>query len=129
MPGFRKQYVDVWLAQALRGQVPGAVLIALWAVQIVYWTYFHGRTGQTPAKRWLRLRVVRGNGQSVGYVNAFLRAVGTIAGGIPWGVGYLVAFFNPHRRALHDWLAGTVVLSTPTAGKSKIASKRDATDL
>lgn len=78
-------------------------------------SYFHYVSGQTPGKRIAGVRVVAlgtldylSLGQSVG------RYAGTQVSGCLCGIGYLMAAFNPEKRALHDFIAGTrVVYSEP----------------
>lgn len=78
-------------------------------------SFYHYVSGQTPGKRIVGVRVVdQGTlgylslGQSVG------RYAGSQVSGCLCGVGYLMAAFNPEKRALHDYIAGTrVVYSEP----------------
>jgi uncharacterized RDD family membrane protein YckC len=79
-------------------------------VQISYFTYYHGRYGQTPGKRLLRIRVVDGLGITPGYKRAFLRAIGSLVSQMPMFMGYLFFFLSPARRTFHDLLTGTLVV-------------------
>lgn len=73
---------------------------------IVWSTFFVWIGGTTPGKWALHLRVVTaGEDERAGFAAAFKRACGSC---IPFS--FLVAFFNPERRALHDYLAGTRVI-------------------
>ncbi len=68
--------------------------------------------GQTPGKRLQRIRVIRLNGQPIGWLESsirnILRAVDMWAGVYP--VGLLVMFLSPRCQRLGDYAAGTVVV-------------------
>lgn len=78
---------------------------------IAYHTAMVGSSGQTLGKLALKVKVVRVDGSPVGFGGAFLRAVGLIVSTITAGLGYLVAFFTTNKRALHDFIGGTRVIS------------------
>ncbi len=54
-------------------------------VNIFYYTVFVGRTGQTPGKKLLKLKVVRSDGGEMTYGRAFLRWVGYLINLLPLG--------------------------------------------
>ena len=73
---------------------------------LVWWTAFVWIGGTTPGKWALHLRVVIAEtDERASFGAAFKRALSSI---VPFG--FVVAFFNPERRALHDYLAGTRVI-------------------
>lgn len=82
--------------------------IALW------WCYFvvgWGLLGATPGKWVMGLRVTDHKGRCpIGTTRAVMRLFGYAVSSITLGVGHLLAFFRPDRRALHDILAGTRVV-------------------
>lgn len=78
---------------------------------LVYACYFTGTTGQTIGKILLGLRVVDTAGQAPGYGRASLRAVLGAAGTLLAGAGLATVLFDPARRALHDRLVRTRVVS------------------
>ena len=97
----------------------GVMVLMMLAFQIYQW-YLISTTGQTLAKRWLGIKIVRLDGSDVGFVNGvILRSwvIGAI-GQIPI-VGGLVALVNPlmifgeERRCLHDHIASTRVIVAP----------------
>jgi uncharacterized RDD family membrane protein YckC len=111
-------YVQVVVASAQSPyNPPDLPLYAKVVVQLIsdfllalYFALFHATHGQTPAKALFHLRVVDQAGQKPGVVKAVLRAVALI---FSMGVLFLplvFAFFNPQRRALHDFIAGTYVV-------------------
>ena len=80
------------------------------SVLALYVAGFHLAHGQTPAKSLLRLRVVDELGQKPNVVKALLRAFVMIFSMNLFFIPLTYAFFNPQRRALHDFLAGTYVV-------------------
>ncbi len=76
----------------------------------LYFTGFVAAHGRTPAKSVLRLRVVDQSGRKPGLVKAFLRALALIFSMSLFCLPLTYAFFNPQRRALHDFIAGTYVV-------------------
>ncbi len=82
---------------------------AMTFVSIPYYIGFHWRFGWTPGKRIFRIRVIReidDGALSLGRSSA--RYFAQLLSAIPFGAGYLMAVFNPKRKALHDVIAGTV---------------------
>jgi len=69
-------------------------------------------SGQTPGKRRQRLRVIKMDGQPVGWlecsVRNILRALDMLAGVYP--VGLVVMFLSGKNQRLGDYAAGTVVI-------------------
>jgi uncharacterized RDD family membrane protein YckC len=80
-------------------------------VSAAYFTYFHGRTGQTPGNAVLGIRVVdvRDNpGQPIGYGRAFVRWLVSIVSAIVIFLGYLWMLWDPQKQTWHDKAAGSV---------------------
>jgi uncharacterized RDD family membrane protein YckC len=75
-----------------------------------YFVLFWSAAGQTPGMRLMRLRVRRPDGGGLSFGRAVLRAVGLALAIIPLFAGFLPALFDSRRRALPDYLAGTVVV-------------------
>jgi uncharacterized RDD family membrane protein YckC len=78
-----------------------------------YYTYFHGRTGQTPGDAAMSIRVVDfrdGTGQPIGYGRAFLRALVSIVSGLVVLLGYLWMLWDSEKQTWHDKAAGSVVI-------------------
>lgn len=74
--------------------------------------------GKTPGKWLLRLRARRLDGQRMGWMSAFERAGGYTSSAATLGLGFLAAVRDPNRQALHDRIAGTVVV---IEGRSRLA--------
>jgi uncharacterized RDD family membrane protein YckC len=145
-----------WWLQALSKVAALVVLLPMAVLFLAYTIYCHGRFGQTIGKRVMNIRVVRTNGQRIGWWEAWLRSsfdvlfatLGILASFValtavsdadyygvgflqrtqnlhalqPWWLGWteiasevwvwsevVVMLFNRQRRALHDFIAGTVV--------------------
>jgi uncharacterized RDD family membrane protein YckC len=78
-----------------------------------YYTYFHGRTGQTPGDAAMSIRVVDfrdGTGRPIGYGRAFLRALVSIVSGLVVLLGYLWMLWDREKQTWHDKAAGSVVV-------------------
>lgn len=73
--------------------------------------------GQTPGKKLLGMRVVHLNGEPLGWWDAFGRFGGYAAGLATGMLGYFQIVWDPNRQALHDRVAGTVVIRTRGPGK------------
>jgi uncharacterized RDD family membrane protein YckC len=93
-----------WLAQAL-------LSLATAAIAVGYFVLFWQIAGQTPGMRLLGVRVLstRSGGRLTGW-QAVLRTVGLALAIIPCFLGFVPALFDSRRRALPDYLAGTVVV-------------------
>jgi uncharacterized RDD family membrane protein YckC len=89
----------------------GSLLGAGWLLIVGgYFVLFWSAAGQTPGMRLMRLRVRRTDGRGLSAIRAAVRAVGLALAIIPLFAGFLPALFDERRRALPDYLAGTVVV-------------------
>jgi uncharacterized RDD family membrane protein YckC len=93
-----------WLAQTL-------LSLATVAIAIGYFVVFWQTAGQTPGMRLMGVRVLptRHDGRLTVW-QAILRTIGLALAIIPCFLGFLPALFDSRRRALPDYLAGTVVV-------------------
>lgn len=68
--------------------------------------------GQTPGKRSIHLRVVRIDGQPIGWMESairnILRSIDVLLGFYP--IGLIVMFLSPESKRIGDYAAGTVVI-------------------
>jgi len=86
-----------------------AQLIAMF-LGILYEAVFLSSAWQaTPGKRLLGLKVVDQNGLPISFWRASGRTAGKILSSILL-IGYIMAFFTKDKRALHDLMAGTIVI-------------------
>lgn len=84
----------------------------------VWWfVYFAGSwalTGRTVGMALLGLRVVRPDRTPVSPAAAVVRALAFPLSGAVFGLGFLGILFQAQRRALHDLIAGTAVIYSPS---------------
>lgn len=110
-----KEASEIFFASSV---LPGTLvaLAGVLALQIYQWVLI-STSGQSLAKRWLRIRIVQLDGNLPGFgrgVGLRLWVMGLITN-IPW-IGGIVALvdalmiFGQDRRCLHDLIAGTRVV-------------------
>jgi uncharacterized RDD family membrane protein YckC len=84
---------------------------AAWATVVAaYFILFWSTAGQTPGMRLMRLRVVTRAGVHPGVGRSCVRMAGLVLAIVPLFAGFLPVLVDDRRRALQDFLAGTVVL-------------------
>jgi hypothetical protein len=89
----------------------------------LYFTFFLGWwKGRTPGKRLLGIRVVRLDGQPLGYWASFERYGGYAASLFTGLEGFGRLIWDPNRQALEDKLAGTVVVRDTAEARRKVDS-------
>ena len=99
-----------WLAGLLLGG-GGAIIAA------AYFTLFWSTAGQTPGMRLMHVRVLTERpDHDISLGRALLRTVGLALAIVPCFLGFVPALFDSRRRALPDYLAGTVVVYDDPAG-------------
>jgi len=102
-----------WVTDPLKPWLIALGVLAYSLVDLGYFLFFEAIwSGQTPGKRWQGLRVIRMNGQPIGWLESsirnILRAVDLLAGVYP--VGILVVFLSRNNQRIGDYAAGTVVI-------------------
>ncbi len=75
-----------------------------------YFIYFHGTTGSTPGKWIFHLKVVRTNGEPLGFLKSTLRFFAYIISALPLYAGFIMIAFNRQKQALHDMILHTYVI-------------------
>ncbi|MEO5728295.1 MAG: RDD family protein [Byssovorax sp.] len=95
----------------------GAALGVLCLAFIIYQWYLVSTTGQTIAKKWMGIKVVKMDGSPCGFVHGvLLRELILLGAGLIPFVGKLVGLvdslmiFGEARRCMHDHIAGTKVV-------------------
>ena len=89
------------------------LLLAAFLLQFGYFAYFEAIwNGQTPGKRYMRLRVITRGGQPISAYEAVARNLLRIVDSIPaiYAVGILCALLSSQSKRLGDYVAGTVVV-------------------
>ncbi len=98
------------IAAKLTGRESSAFMLES-IVGAFYYGVLEGVAGNASVgKRVMGLRVCDLNGQDVGFLPAFIRGVVHNLSWVILGIGLLMAFFNERGQALHDRLAGTMVV-------------------
>lgn len=100
-------------------------LLLIFAVYVGYFVAFETLwQGQTPGKRWTKIRVIREDGRLVGLTQATLRAL--LRPVDDWlYVGAIMIIFDRRERRLGDWLAGTLVIREGRNDAPRIRSQGD----
>jgi uncharacterized RDD family membrane protein YckC len=101
-----------------RGSAVWAAAIAVLLVFGIYWGYFVAFetlwSGQTPGKRWMRLRVVREDGRPVRFFEVFVRnLLRLVVDFMPiptYALGVISIIFSARSKRIGDFVAGTVVV-------------------
>ncbi len=97
-------------------------------VQFAYFVLFTTFYSATPGKLVLKLKIIRANGQKLGFSGAVIRYFcSMLSSAISvslYGIAYVIAIVDPEKRTLHDWLAKTRVIHTE---KSILFQKSNAT--
>ena len=97
------------LAPAMIGVVGLSVLIGI-ALGAAYEVYFLSAHGATPGKMALGLRVIRADGGPISPMLALGRHFSMWISAIIFMIGYIMAGFDPEKRALHDRICETRVI-------------------
>jgi uncharacterized RDD family membrane protein YckC len=81
---------------------------------VPYYVIGHHRFGTTIGKYpfGMQVRRARDPGERISVAQAFGRYVGYAISSLPLCAGYLLAGVHPRKQALHDLIAGTVVIRT-----------------
>ena len=104
-----------WLVSSIAGGLGPGWLEGLlagrgWAVVVAcYLALFWTVAGQTPGMRFMHLRVTDRSGAPCGFPRSLLRLVGLFLATMPCLAGFLPVLVDRRRRALQDFIAGTVV--------------------
>jgi len=102
-------------AAAFAGPVILSFLAGMLFFVILQWLYFAGMESSarqgTFGKSAMSLRVANLEGRPISFGHATGRFFAKIVSGmIPFAIGYLMAAFTARKQALHDMIAGTLVL-------------------
>jgi uncharacterized RDD family membrane protein YckC len=84
--------------------------VAWLAVVATYFVLFWTTAGQTPGMRLMGVRLTTADGGYPSVARSLVRVVGLGLAIVPLFLGFVPALVDARRRALQDFLAGTVVL-------------------
>jgi uncharacterized RDD family membrane protein YckC len=97
---------NLWVT-ALTSLVTFIILFGYFAIFEALWS------GQTPGKRWMRLRVIKEDGRPINAFEALARNLLRSADALPpplYSIGVLFVFASSRGKRLGDFVAGTVVV-------------------
>ncbi len=92
----------------------GAYMMAIAVYFVIQWLYYallESRKGATFGKMALGIVVVDMAGNRVSFGRATGRFFAKIISGLILGIGYIIAGFTQQKQALHDILAGCLVIN------------------
>jgi uncharacterized RDD family membrane protein YckC len=117
---FSSSQESVSFFEVLNPFVLQLILVAIrGGVSFVYFTWATYFFGTTLGKRPFRIYVVTYVGhEPVTLRQSVLRCFGYIASYLPLCAGFIMVLFHPEKRALHDWIAGTVSVIKPSQNSS-----------
>lgn len=84
----------------------------------IFWVHYDGAT---PGKKVLGIKIIRENGEKITYPVAIIRYIGFLLSSATiffFGLGFLWVIWDKKKQALHDKIAGTLVIRT---GQTKLA--------
>lgn len=84
--------------------------VSMILLNMLYFTYFHGNTGQTPGKMLAGVQVRQVSGEPLTYGIAFLRWVGYIVSMLFLYLGFFWIGLDRRKRGWHDYIAATIVV-------------------
>ena len=113
-------YLFEWLigslsAGGMEGASRWATVVRVIVGFVIWSSYFilfeWAWNGQTPGKRWLKLRVIREDGRPITFWEAAVRNLVRIFDIIPfYSIGLISIFVSPRDQRVGDLVAGTVVV-------------------
>ena len=93
---------------------PTALSVFYWAIvcmSLAYYILMESATnGATFGKRWMNIKVMQVNGNRLTVSRALVRLIARAFSHLLLMSGFLMQPFTPRKQALHDFLAGTVVV-------------------
>jgi uncharacterized RDD family membrane protein YckC len=105
-------YIQYRIRLAPPGRMDFIHATELWGGLAFAYQFVGNLSGGTVGKRLMGIKVVRLDGKPLGFVRSLVRAVGYFISMPLCNLGFLIAFFNPASRTLHDMLSGALVVET-----------------
>ena len=85
--------------------------IVLYVIRVLYGAFMESSNLQaTVGKLAVGIKVTTTEGEKLTFVKALLRHIGKIISGLIIFIGYIMAAFTEKRQALHDFIAGSLVV-------------------
>jgi uncharacterized RDD family membrane protein YckC len=80
-------------------------------VSLIYYPWVTYRYGTTLGKRAFKIYIVsKSNYSAISFQQSMVRCLSYALSYLPFGAGFLMVIFHPEKRALHDFIAGTVAI-------------------
>ena len=120
-----------WLrSEPIRLWITAIQILILFGVYIGYFICFETLwRGQTPGKRYVKIRVIREDGRNVGIQQSILRSLLRPIDDI-FCLGFLFILFTAQEKRLGDLVAGTILIQEgQTVAKQKIEISSSATSV
>jgi uncharacterized RDD family membrane protein YckC len=89
-------------------QIVSIIAVVIW--EFIYFAYQWSLAGKTIGMALLGIQVVKTDGSSIGPRQAVIRTMTLPLSFLVFGLGFVGILVNRDRHALHDRLAGTVVV-------------------
>lgn len=87
-----------------------SISILYYIYSLIYFALFWTLIGSTPGKILLGLRILRTNGKKMTFFHSLVRAFSYYISAIVFFLGFIWIIFDKRRQALHDKIAGTIVI-------------------
>lgn len=98
------------MAATVIGAAGAAITVAI-VIQILYYSLMEASKYQgTVGKLVLGLKVTDMNGNALDFPKAFIRNLAKVLSGMTFLIGYIMAGFTDKKQALHDIVAGALVV-------------------
>lgn len=93
--------------------------VLCYLISAIYFSVLEsGEKNATLGKRWLGLKVYDNDGNRISTTRAFGRWASHLVSYITFYIGFLIQPFTEKKQALHDIVAGTIVVDTQEGAKS-----------
>lgn len=131
---FSLQLVDIWNYfggddKSIKLWIFSIQLLILFVIYVGYFVLFETLwQGQTPGKRYVKIRVIRDDGRPVRLQQATLRALLRPVDDTLF-IGMLLIVFSKKEKRLGDWVAGTMVVQEEKAIADRISTSETAQNL
>ena len=100
----------VYGLEQLGGPTKARAVAWAWIALYLFYQCLGNLSGGTIGKRLMGLRVIRRDGRGLGFFRSLVRALGHLLSTPLFNFGFVLALAHPESRALHDLLAGSVVV-------------------
>ena len=80
---------------------------------VLYFSVFEATSWQaTPMKKIFKLKIKDQYGNRPSFIRIIIRNISKLLSGYIFLIGYIIALFSKKRKALHDIIAGCIVVDT-----------------